>query len=111
MEHGIAGWKRRVAAPAGDGTHLVIGHDGMKLLPLDAGPGMVVLTFIQRDEVIRRGALGEVMSGLSNLQRSVSHLNWGYYLGFDEAGHYAIETVEGRRLAFEVTSGRMVAAR
>ncbi len=77
MEHGIAGWTRRVAAPPGDGTHLVIGHDGMKLLPLDAGPGMVVLTFIQRGEVIRRGALGEVMGDLPNLQRSVSHLNWG----------------------------------
>ncbi len=51
------------------------------------------------------------MSNLSTLQRSISHLNWGSYLGFDEAGHYAIETVEGRRLAFDVTSGRTVAAR
>ncbi len=61
--------------------------------------------------MIRRVTLGEVMSGLSNLQRSVSHLNWGYYLGFDEAGRYAIETVEGRRLAFDATTGRLVAAR
>ena len=51
------------------------------------------------------------MGDLSNLQRSVSHLNWGSYLGFDEAGHYAIETVEGRRLAFDATSGRLVAVR
>ncbi len=58
MEHGIAGRKRRVAALAGDGAHLVIGHDGMKLLPFDAGPGTVVLTFIQRGEVIRRVTLG-----------------------------------------------------
>ncbi len=109
MEHGIAGWKRRVAAPAGDGTHLVIGHDGMKLLPLDAGPGMVVLTFIRCGEVIRRVTLGEVMGDLSNLQRSVSHLDWGSYLGFEVAGHYAIETVEGRRLSYDVTTGRLVA--
>ena len=51
------------------------------------------------------------MSDPSNPQRSVSHLNWGHYLGFDEAGHYAIETVEGRRLSFDATSGRLVAAR
>ena len=51
------------------------------------------------------------MRDLSTLQRSVSHLNGGNYLGFDEAGPYAIETVEGRHLAFDVTSGRMVAAR
>ncbi len=51
------------------------------------------------------------MSDPSNLQRSVSHLNWGSYLGFDEAGRYAIVTVEGRRLAFDVTIGGLVAAR
>ncbi len=49
------------------------------------------------------------MGDLSNLQRSVSHLNWGSYLGFEVAGHYAIETVEGRRLAFDVTTGPVVA--
>ena len=49
------------------------------------------------------------MGDLSNLQRSVSHLNWGHYLGFDAVGRYAIETVEGRRLAFGVTTGRVVA--
>ncbi len=30
---------------------------------------------------------------------------------FDEAGRYATGTVEGRRLAFEVISGHLVAAR
>ncbi len=54
--------------------------------------------------MIRRVTLVEVMSEVSNRQRSVSHLNWSSHLGFDEAGHYAIETVEGRRLAFDVTS-------
>ncbi len=61
--------------------------------------------------MIRRVTLVEVMSEVSNRQRSVSHLNWGSDLGFDEAGHYAIETVEGRRLAFDATTGRLVAAR
>ncbi len=60
--------------------------------------------------MVRRVTLGEVMSDPSNPQRSVSHLNWGHYLGFDEAGHYAIETVEGRRLSFDATAGRLVAA-
>ena len=31
-------------------------------------------------------------------------------LAAPRAGRYAIETVEGRRLAFELTSGRLVAA-
>ena len=47
----------------------------------------------------------------SRQRRIVSHLNWGSDLGFDAAGHYAIETVAGRRLAFDVTTGGLVAAR
>ena len=31
-------------------------------------------------------------------------------MGVDAPGRYAIETVEGRHLAFEVTTGRLVAA-
>ncbi len=61
--------------------------------------------------MIRRITLGEVMSGLPNLQRSVSHLIWGRYPRFDEASHYAIETVEGRHLAFDVTGGGLMEAR
>ena len=64
-----------------------------------------------RASSLAAAALGEVMSGSSNLRRSVSHLNWGSYLGFGEAGHHAIETVEGRRLAFDVTTGGLVEAR
>ena len=46
----------------------------------------------------------------SRQRRSVSHLNWGSDLGFDAAGHYAIDTVEGRRLAFDVTTERLMEA-
>ena len=38
----------------------------------------------------------------------VSHDNWGHYLGFDQAGRYVIETVEGRRIAFDVRTGWIV---
>ena len=50
--------------------------------------------------MIRRVTLGEVMGDPSNLQRTASHLGWGRYPGFEAAGQYATETVEGRRLAF-----------
>jgi hypothetical protein len=106
----MPGWFR-VAALADDGAHLVVGHEGMNLLPLDAGASTVIVTFYRRGDVVRKVTLAQVMGDLSNLERSVSHLVWGYYLGFDAQGHYAIETVEGRRLAFDVTTGRLVEAR
>lgn len=102
----MPGWFR-VAALADDGDHLIFGHDGINLLPLDAGAETVVLTFVRRGQVIREVTLSEVLRDLSSLERTISHLNWGNYLGFDAAGHYVIQTVEGRRLAFDVTTGRL----
>ena len=46
----------------------------------------------------------------TSLERTASHLKWGRYLSFDAQGRYAIETVEGRRLAFETTGGRLAEA-
>ena len=102
----MPGWFRE-AALADDSDHLVFGHEGLNLLPLDAGADTVILTFVRRGEVIREVVLSEVLQELSSLERTLSHLNWGYYIGLDDAGRYVIETVEGRRLAFDVITGRL----
>ncbi len=106
----MTGWFR-VAALADDGKHLVTGYDGINLLPLDYAPDTVVLTFHKRGEVIRRVKLSNVVGDLAKLQLTVSHLYWGYYVGFNETGRYVIETVEGRRLAFDIATGQLVDTR
>lgn len=106
----MTGWFR-VAALSDDGKHLVTGYDGMNLLPLDYAPDTVVLTFHKRGEVIRRVKLSDVVGDLAKLQPTVSHLYWGHYVGFNETGRYVIETVEGRRLAFDVATGQLVDTR
>lgn len=45
------GWSR-VAALADDGDHLMLGCDGMNLIPLDYDSGMPMLTFYRRSEII-----------------------------------------------------------
>ncbi|MEE8507185.1 MAG: hypothetical protein V3S40_13315 [Kiloniellales bacterium] len=106
----MTGWFR-VAALSDDGKHLVTGYDGMNLLPLDYAPDTVVLTFHKRGEVIRRVKLSDVVGDLAKLQPTVSQLYWGHYVGFNETGRYVIETVEGRRLAFDVATGQLVDTR
>jgi hypothetical protein len=103
----MADWFR-LAALSDDGEILVAGYDGMNLLPLDYRRDLVILTFYRRGTTVAEITLDEVIEDFGALGRTVSHYNWGHYLGFDEAGRYVIETVEGRRIAFDVTTGRAV---
>jgi hypothetical protein len=103
----MAGWFR-LAALSDDGETLVAGYDGMNLLPLDYSPDLVVLTFYHRGTPIAEVTLDQVIDDFGALERTVSHYNWGHYLGFDQAGRYVIETVDGRRIAFDATTGDVV---
>lgn len=97
------GWSS-VAALADDGEHLVLGYEGMSLIPVDHEPDMEMLTFYWRGEVIRRIALS-VLIDRAALQRTVSHWYWGDYLGLDADGRYAVRTADGREIHFEMTTG------
>lgn len=98
------GWFR-VAHLADDGEHLIIGHDGINLLPLDVTKNEPLIRFFKKGKRINVVTLGELVEDQSSLKRTVSHLCWGSYLGLVE-GHYAVETVEGRKLIFDVTTGK-----
>lgn len=104
------GWFRQ-AALADDGKTLVIGYDGLNLLPLDYHEDDSILWIYYRGRLIRAVALSEVIEDFSSLQRTVSHYLWGHYVGFDEEGRYVIETVEGRSIAIDVTTGEVVKRR
>lgn len=98
-----AGWSR-VAALADDGEHLVLGYEGMNLIPVDYEPDMEMLTFYRRDAVIQRVALS-VLVDRKALQRTVSHWYWGDYLGLDANGRYTVRTAGSREIRFDMTTG------
>jgi hypothetical protein len=104
---GMRGWFR-VAHLADDGEHLVAGSDGMDLLPIDHEKDQVMITFFGRGERIKDIPLDRLIRDPSQLRRTASHYYWGNYLGFDRAGRYVVETVEGRRLRFDVKTGEVV---
>jgi hypothetical protein len=101
----MPGWFR-VAHLADDGEHLVVGHGGINLLPVNVTKDEHMIEFFTKGKLVNTVTLGELLRDQSSLKRTVSHYLWGNYLGLDEKGHYVVETVEGRKLVFDVTTGK-----
>lgn len=103
----MKGWFR-VAHLADDGEHLIVGHDGINLLPTNVTKDEPMIRFFRRGKLLNTVTLGELLMDQSHLKRTASHYLWGHYLGLDEKGRYLVETVEGKKLAFDVTKGKAV---
>jgi hypothetical protein len=102
----MRGWFE-VAALADDGKHLIVGCGGGNLLPLSVTKDFPIIQFYKVGNRINVVTLGELLQDLSKLQRTVSHYRWGNYVGLDKDGRFVVQTVEGRRLAFDVTTGKL----
>jgi hypothetical protein len=101
----MPGWFRE-ASLSNDCEHLVIGFEGSNLLPLDFKPDLALLSFYECGKLLRVVKLNEVITDLRRLRRTVSHYSWGRFVGFDEKNQYLLETVEGVRIAFDVSTGK-----
>lgn len=102
------GWSR-VAALADDGEHMVLGYEGMNLIPLDYRPDMAMLTFYRRGQVFRTVRLEELITDIAiKMNRTVSHYHWGDYLGLDENGRFGVRTATGHETRFDMTTGQAV---
>ncbi len=77
----------------------------MNLLPVNHKEDEVMLYFFREGKLINYVTLDQLIKDPENLQRTVSHIYWGNYLGFDEEGHYVLETVENRKIVFDVKTG------
>lgn len=102
-----SGWFRD-AFLADDGEHLVVGYRGLDLLNWDYRPGTVLLSFWRRDRLIRAVPFAEVIEEPARLRPMAGHFLWGRTAGFDESGRFIVETVEDRRLTFDITTGILV---
>ena len=104
----MQGWFE-VAALADDGKHLIVGYSGNlgNLLPLSVTKNFPMIQFYKTGKRINTVTLGDLVQDLPTLHRTASHYHWGEYLGLDKDGRYVVQTVEGRRLAFDVTTGKL----
>ena len=105
------GWSR-VAALADDGEHLVLGYEGMNLIPLDYRSDMPMLTFYRGGEIIGTVRLRDMISDTAiRMNRTVPSYNWGDYLGLGADGRYRVRTATGREIRFDMTTGKLVRQR
>lgn len=101
------GWQRS-AFVADDGRHLVIGYAGLNLLTLNHLKNQPMAYFVREGEVIGIAALNQLVPDQSKLPRTASHYMWGHCQGFDDAGHFVIQTFDERRHSFDVTTGQPI---
>jgi hypothetical protein len=104
----MVGWFRSLAL-ASDGEHLVIGYDGLNLLPVQKPLETIVLRFVRRGELLEMVTAGQVVGSEKNLRRTASHFLWLEGAGFEEGGRYVVVTLDVKRHAFDPATGKEVA--
>jgi hypothetical protein len=100
----MPGWFR-AAYISDDGIHMVTGYDGLNLLG-QRNPNETMLQFWAAGNLLRSVPLEELLPDLSNLERTASHWNWGYYVGFDSDSLFVVETVDKKRHRYNVITGK-----
>lgn len=92
-----------------DGEYLVVGDSEGGQLSRNYNLDRVMLTFYRRDTVIRTVSLREIMLDVQKnaLWSDCSSL-WGGYAGFVGGQRFAVDTVEGRRLVYDFTTGTRI---
>lgn len=102
------GWSW-IAALSDTGEHLVLGYEGINLVPYDYDLNMVMLTFFHNGQVIKTVTLGELVDdALLDKHRTLGHRNWGMFNGLVEDGHYEVKTSENQIIHFNMATGERV---
>ncbi len=99
-----------VVCLSNDGEHLVASQ-ATNSLPLDYEKDEVMLSFFRCGGLIREIRLRQLITDFSKLQRANSGYHWGKYLGLNAAGYYVVETAEGRKILFDLKTGRPIKLR
>ncbi len=97
-------WHRQVFL-ANDGDHLVIGPDGLNLIPLNTKLTDPLLVFMNRKAVVTVVSVGDLFASLSLLRRTASHYDWGRVVGVSARDQLVVQLANGKRMAFDVSSG------
>lgn len=100
----IEGWHRWLF-PSDDGVSVVVGYEGMNLVPVDVAMDAPVLFFHHRGRLVRTITLDQLYRSRSQLRRTISHLAWVNRLRFNDKNQFVVELVDGRVVAFAPESG------
>ena len=106
--YSIPGWHRDPYLSE-NGEYFAAGYSGLSLVPLDVNENTIILTIWKRGEKITEVKLGQLLTSMASLQKTVSHYYWGETIGFDKDGSFAIKTVEGNVVKINPKNGEIMA--
>lgn len=86
---------------------MVVGYEGMNLVPVDVTLKEPVLFFYNKGKIIRTVALGDLYKHKSELVRTASHLAWAHIPGINKANQLVVELVNGKKVAFAASTGKV----
>lgn len=95
----IPGWHRDICI-SNDGLHAATVYDGLNLIPLDSSPEFVLVTLWTSGKKSGEIKLSQIAPSLSILRRTISHLDWGTVVGFNDKNELVIERTDGKRFRF-----------
>lgn len=104
----IKGWHRWLFV-TDDGSSVVVGYEGMNLIPIDSTLNLEVLRFYKRGKLVRFVRLGDLYKNKSQLKRTVSHLAWMYSISINQANLLVVELIDGRKIKFDLDTDEIKA--
>lgn len=94
---------------ANDGEYLATGDAQAHILPRHYKPDQVIVSFFRGGVLIRAVHLDEVLRDPKSMgPPSESGYSWSAWSGFVALHRFAVDTVEGRHLVYDVTNGALV---
>ncbi|MEO6325765.1 MAG: hypothetical protein ABIT01_14000 [Thermoanaerobaculia bacterium] len=98
------GWHRSFFVSE-DGESIVIGDDGLGLLPLDHAKNPPLFRFVTHGRLVHVVTLNDLLPDPAKLKRTVSHVSWGHCIGIIQNGQFLVETADNELHAFNVKTG------
>lgn len=91
-----------------DGEYFIAGYEGLNLLPLNYNKDQVMISFFKRGRLINQIGLDQLITDFTKLQKTASGYRWAKYSGLNTCGDFAVETIEDRKMVFDVATGKPV---
>lgn len=89
-----------------DGEYFIAGNEGLNFLPINYNKDQVMFSFFKQGRLINQIRLNQLITDFTRLQKATSNYRWAKYFGLNTCGYLAVETIEGRRILLDVTTGR-----
>jgi hypothetical protein len=88
-----------------DGDYAVVGNIGNNVLPAGVRPDEPMLRFYYRARLIKTVVLQDLIANIPAARGSGPSWLWGTYEGFFGTREFMVDTIEGRRLTYDVSTG------